>query len=87
MVLAARMGLVQGSNWGNYNPDGILSRAQAAVMLHRLLALMGRSEANAPPMWFSDGYSIPAWARESVKFIRPHHGARKSCDGWRLGQV
>ncbi len=69
VVLAARMGLVQGSNWGNYNPDGILSRAQAAVMLHRLLALMGRSEANAPPMWFSDGYSIPAWARESVKFI------------------
>ena len=69
VVLAARMGLVQGSNLGRYNPDGTLSRAQSAVVLHRLLALLGRSEANAAPMWFSDGYTIPAWARESVKFI------------------
>ena len=68
VLLAARLGIVKGSNIGTFRPEGLLNRAEAAVMIQRCMAFLGRGEANDAPMRFSDAYAIPRWAAEGVKY-------------------
>lgn len=75
--LAARLGIVQGSNIGTFGPEKNLTRAEAAVMLQRCMTVLGRPDANAAPKMFSDVYAIPRWAVESVKYI----SGRTTADG------
>ncbi len=75
--LAAKMNIVKGKGNGLFVPEGVLSRGEAAVMLQRCMNLMGCPDANAAPKTFSDGYTIPRWAREAVKYI----SGRTTADG------
>ena len=66
--LAARLGIVQGSG-GMFRPGGALTRAEAAAMLWRCMSLLGCPDPNGAPGRFDDGYTIPRWARDAVKYI------------------
>lgn len=66
--LAARLGIVQGSD-GAFYPDGTLKRCEAALMLRRSMETLGFAAPNSQPMTFEDAYTIPRWAREGVQYI------------------
>lgn len=65
---AYSLGIVSGKGNGMFNPDGSISRQEAAVMLSRAATVMGlninRSGAN-----FKDKGQIAEWAKNSVAFV------------------
>ena len=61
----AAIGVVQGIGYGLFDPDGRLTREQAAVVLSRLAAALGNPLTVRPPM-FADNSSISPWAYDSV---------------------
>lgn len=61
---ASVLGIVNGVGDGHFNPDGKITRAEAAVMLMRTAALIGEYEAS--PYAYDDASEIPSWAEESV---------------------
>lgn len=73
---AARLGIVKGSD-GLYRPDDMISRAEAAAIIQRCMAVLGRPEANRMPMQFADYYDIPRWAVIAVKYA----SGRTDADG------
>ena len=75
--LAAKLGIAKGSNIGTFGPARSITRAEAAVMLRRTMTLLGQPDANVKPAVYSDAYTIPRWAAESVKYI----SGRKTADG------
>ena len=65
---AARLGLMMGDAYGNFDADGTLTREMAAVVLTRLWRLTGDALASDESvLWqFADASSISDWAREGV---------------------
>ena len=61
----AGLGVVLGAGAGTFDPDGTLTREQAATMLSRLSSVMGHP-LPAGTADFTDGASIAAWAVEAV---------------------
>ncbi|NCE65946.1 hypothetical protein D1159_15505 [Pseudoflavonifractor sp. 524-17] len=61
----AGLGIVTGIGNGKFNPDGLLTREAAAVILVRLSAALGNPPAQAAPN-FTDNNSISGWAVEPV---------------------
>lgn len=69
MVLAVNaLGIVSGKGDGIFDPDGLISRQEAAVMLTNAAKLVGL-KASGPAQKFADESQIAAWAREAVKFV------------------
>ena len=61
----AGLGVVTGVGEGRFDPDGTLTREQAATMLSRLAAAMGRPlTAQAPT--FADSAAVSTWAVDAV---------------------
>ena len=59
------LGVVTGVGGGNFNPNGELTREQAAVMIARLADVVGQPlPASAPT--FADNADISAWAIDAV---------------------
>lgn len=67
LVAAHSLGLIQGVGNGRYEPYGLVSRQDAAVLLMRTAQFLGLS-AEAAPLDFSDRGEISAYAREAVDF-------------------
>ncbi len=65
---AARLGLMMGDAYGNFDADGTLTREMAAVVLTRLWRLTGDALASDESVLcqFADASSISDWAREGV---------------------
>jgi len=59
------LGVVGGVGGGNFNPNGLVSRQEAAIMLARLMDVMGRPLPQAAPS-FADNAMIADWAIEAV---------------------
>ncbi len=59
------LGVVQGDQYGNYNPAGIIDRQQAAVFLARLAEVAGKP-MTAKPLTFADSSTIKDWAAKEV---------------------
>ena len=59
------MGIVNGVGNGNFNPNGQLTREQAAVMLARLANVIGQPLPQSTPT-FADNAQISSWAFEAV---------------------
>ena len=69
VTLACRLGLVQGVGNGKYDPDGTLTREQAATILARILERSGLDAAEAAGMAFAeltDTDTISGWARQGA---------------------
>ena len=61
----AALGVVNGVGEGRFSPDSKLTREQAATMLARLAAAMGKP-LPGQNLTFSDGSSVSAWASDAV---------------------
>ena len=61
----AALGVVNGVGNGKFNPDGNLTREQAATMLARLAAVMGKP-IETYDTTFADSSSISSWAADAV---------------------
>lgn len=62
---AAYLGVVSGTGGGGFDPEGALTREQAAAMLSRLAEAAGRPLAGQTPT-FADSGSIAGWAVAAV---------------------
>lgn len=61
----AALDVVRGVGGGRFEPDGLLTREQAATMLSRLALALGKPFDQAQPT-FSDNGDVSAWAMEAV---------------------
>ena len=61
----AYLGVISGVGDGKFDPDGQLTREQAATILSRLAGVMGVELEKAAPT-FADNSSIGSWATEAV---------------------
>ncbi|HEY4430589.1 MAG TPA: LamG-like jellyroll fold domain-containing protein [Paenibacillus sp.] len=59
---AAAAGYVSGYSDGNFRPTQVVSRQEAAVMLHRLLQLNSSANSHTP----TDVEDLPSWSQEAV---------------------
>lgn len=78
-VLAAHaLGIISGRGQGVFDPEGRITRQEAAVMLAQLAALLGVVPDKAPPV-FADADQIAPWAMEAAKTVSaitdPENGA------------
>ena len=72
VTLAYRRGLVEGVGGGRFDPDGTLTREQAATILNRILLRADYTvpEASGPVFGnLTDADSISDWAREGVSLM------------------
>ncbi|MDA8344125.1 MAG: S-layer homology domain-containing protein, partial [Thermaerobacter sp.] len=64
---AYKAGLVAGTSATTFDPDGVVTRQQAAVMLMRVMAYVNvTGSAPSNPPTFKDISSVGKWARPSV---------------------
>ena len=67
---AFHLGLIQGKAPGIFDPDGYLTRQEAAVMLVRAQKILGFVLPDSiPAADYKDGASIAPWAAESVALL------------------
>ncbi|MCL2546879.1 MAG: hypothetical protein FWE06_06760 [Oscillospiraceae bacterium] len=75
VIALARLGVILGEesvNWDGlrFNPNGLIDRQSAAVLLARLITLFGGEvPTNAPQTDLPFQDAIPSWARGSVYFL------------------
>lgn len=68
-VLAAHaLGIVSGRGDGSFDPEGAVSRQEAALMLANAARLLGIEPAGTGPS-FADADDIAPWAREAVRTV------------------
>ena len=63
------LGIVTGIGNGNFNPNGTISRQEAAVLISRLAAAVGHPLPAAAPT-FADNALIQPWATDSVGLMQ-----------------
>jgi hypothetical protein len=72
VTLAYNLGIVNGVGEGRFNPDGAITRQEAATMLANLsVEVLGMEIGSAPPD-YGDAASIADWAAASVGFVTEH---------------
>ncbi|MBQ7600522.1 MAG: S-layer homology domain-containing protein [Clostridia bacterium] len=68
ITAAAALGIVNGVGQGRFNPDGGITREQAATMMKRAADVMGFAYGNDIPS-YSDGDLVSSWAADAVAAI------------------
>ena len=63
--LATQLGLMNGTSYNTFNPDGNITKAQAVTILIRALGLEDIITSNLGKV-FADEAQIPDWARKSI---------------------
>ena len=64
---AATHGYVLGDDKGNFNPNGLLTRQEFALILERFLRMNGISLEKLKSLNVNDINSIPSWSIDAVK--------------------
>lgn len=69
VIAANKLGIVNGIGNEKFNPDGEITRQEAAIMLARTAKVLGIDTlvANAPD--FSDKNKVLDWAKQGVEFV------------------
>ena len=66
VAAAYKAGIVKGASVTNFDPNGSITRQEAAVMLSRTAGLLGLAAGTGET--FADGGSIASWAADGVAF-------------------
>lgn len=67
-IIAYKLGIAGGVGYGNFNPDGEITRQEAAVMLASTAKILG-TDISTANSGFSDKGDIKDWAKASVDFV------------------
>jgi len=65
---AYKLGIVNGRGNRIFDPDGYITREEAAVMLHRTAMVLGFTEPNGTPQYFNDSDKFSSWAINGIFF-------------------
>ena len=69
ILQAADLGFVSGVGGGKFDPDALVNREQAAVMLSSVYTKLGGSIPTVEAASFDDNGDMAAWARNAVAFM------------------
>lgn len=69
ILQAASLGFVSGTGEGKFEPDALVNREQAAVMLSSVYAKLGGEIPAVEATSFADDGDISGWARSAVAFM------------------
>lgn len=69
-ILAANaLGIVNGKENNMFDPNGYITRQEAAVMLQRTAKVMGVTKPNDKAFTFSDASIFPSWSADAIAFV------------------
>ncbi|CAM3904125.1 WG repeat-containing protein [Cohnella lubricantis] len=69
-VLAANaLGIISGRSTNKLDPNGLITRQEAAVMLTRVAGMLGITKGSGEAVTYTDAKAIASWAGESVAVI------------------
>lgn len=68
VILANQLGIVNGKGNGLFDPNGSITRQEAAIMLMNAASVL-EADVSADAAAFSDNSSIAAWATAGVEFV------------------
>jgi|GEM_PF-4067024 len=68
VVAAYRLGIVNGKGNGKFDPDGNITRQEAAIMLTKAAVFLGYAVASEPTTYI-DNSRIAAWAVPGVEYV------------------
>lgn len=68
ILMANALGIVNGKGAGKFDPNGLITRQEAAVMLNRTANVLGM-EMKSSGNKFEDDRQIASWAKEAVSFV------------------
>ena len=69
-ILAANaLGIVNGKENNLFDPNGYITRQEAAVMLQRTAKVMGANKANDSKVTFADAKIFPSWSAAAIDFV------------------
>jgi len=69
ILLVKALGIASGKGSGLFDPDGTLTREEAAVMLCNVYKALGKSVPESAATAFADNDSIAGWAVSAVAFM------------------
>lgn len=69
VAYAAALGIVNGISDTEFNPNGNITREQAAVMFTRLHEHLGMKVSTSAGLSFRDAGDVSAWAKSSVAYV------------------
>ena len=69
ILIAATLGIAGGIGDGLFNPDGLITREQAAVMVANTMRILGIGATSQAAPLYTDNAAIAAWAQASVAFV------------------
>lgn len=69
VLIANALGIVEGKEIGRFDPDGSITRQEAAVMLARTASVMGIDVSSRTGVSFMDSDQVAEWAKASVEIV------------------
>lgn len=68
-LAANALGIVNGKENNMFDPNGFITRQEAATMLQRTAKVMGATKANDSKVTFADANIFPSWSAEAIDFV------------------
>ncbi len=68
VVSCAALGIISGRGNNQFDPHGLLTRQEAAIILERLGRMLGNETVGTPPV-FADFAEVSAWAQSGVQYV------------------
>ncbi len=69
ILSANALGIVNGKGNNEFDPEGFITRQEAATMLYRTAKVMGVSEPNSEKLEFTDSDKFAQWGEEGIFFV------------------
>lgn len=69
VLTANALGIVNGKENNAFDPDGLITRQEAATMLYRVAKVMGVTTPNSEKLTFTDEDTFAQWGEEGIFFV------------------
>ncbi len=69
ILSANALGIVNGKGDNKFDPNGFITRQEAATMLYRTAKVMGVTAPNSEKLEFTDGDKFQEWGKEGIFFV------------------
>lgn len=69
VLVANALGVVNGKENRMFDPNGYITRQEAAVMLQRTAKVLGVTTPNSAKFDFSDAAKFPSWSASAIDFV------------------